>query len=118
MFSEYIKSTVKGNTELDRESAHLFPPGKTLGIHVNSASFLFRTRGELAEFTWFVRWVAADVKTGAKDKGRRPTPFMDKEGSRVTEDARHVDCLFNTYIQLVYCLWLIQCIPEVVMEHL
>ena len=26
----------------------------------------------------------ASVKTGAKYKGRRPTPFLDKEGSRVT----------------------------------
>ena len=34
-----------------------FPPGETRGIHVNSAIFLFKTRGDLAEFTWFVRWV-------------------------------------------------------------
>ena len=30
------------------------------------------------------------VKTGAKIKSRRPTLFLDKEGSRVTEEARHV----------------------------
>ncbi len=30
-----------------------FPPGETCGIHVNSASFLFKTRGDLAEFMWF-----------------------------------------------------------------
>ena len=35
---------------------HHDPPGKTRGIHVNSASFLFRIRGDLAEFTWFVWW--------------------------------------------------------------
>ncbi len=35
----------------------LYPPGETRGIHVNSASFLFKIRGDLAEFTWFVRWV-------------------------------------------------------------
>ncbi len=35
---------------------HNNPPGETRGIHVNSASFLFKTRGDLAEFTWFVRW--------------------------------------------------------------
>ncbi len=32
------------------------PPDETRGIHVKSASFLFKTRGDLAEFTWFVRW--------------------------------------------------------------
>ena len=31
-------------------------PGETCGIHVNSASFPFKTRGNLAEFRWFVRW--------------------------------------------------------------
>ncbi len=32
------------------------PPGETRGIHVNSENFLFKTRGDLAEFMWFVRW--------------------------------------------------------------
>ena len=32
------------------------PPGETRGIHVKSVTFLFKTRGELTEFTWFVRW--------------------------------------------------------------
>ena len=31
------------------------PPGETRGIHVNSTSLLFKTRRDLAEFTWFVR---------------------------------------------------------------
>ena len=37
------------------------PPGETRGIHVNSASFLFKTRGDLAEFTWFVSWANAEI---------------------------------------------------------
>ena len=37
-----------------------FPPGETHRIHVNSASFLFKTRGDLPEFTWFVRWVVVN----------------------------------------------------------
>ena len=31
------------------------PPGETRGTHVNSVSFLFKTRGDLVEFTWFAR---------------------------------------------------------------
>ncbi len=37
-----------------------FPPDETRGFHVKSATFLFKTRGELAEFTWFVRWVVTE----------------------------------------------------------
>ncbi len=42
------------------------PPGEIRGIHVNSASFLFKTRGELAVFMWFVRWELASLLCHSK----------------------------------------------------
>ncbi len=49
------------------------PPGETRGIHVNSASFLFKTRGDLAEFTWFARWAAG---------GKPKTKMCGEESSK------------------------------------
>ncbi len=43
------------------------------------------------------------VVPGANSKGRRPTPFTDKEGSRVTDQqARHVDYLLTFTITIYY----------------
>ncbi len=47
------------------------PPGETRGIHVNSASFLFKTRGDLAEFTWFVRWATVLSNTKVQHGSRK-----------------------------------------------
>ena len=48
------------HSEIGQIHLSINPPGETRGIHVNSASFLFKTRGDLAEFTWFVRWESCD----------------------------------------------------------
>ncbi len=84
MFSEYIKSTVKGNTELDRESAHLLQLTLSLdntmhtrsgdGAYLNPPWFLrggpfFCTGFSILSAKGF-RWMGGSEKPVRKDSER------------------------------------------------
>ncbi len=61
MYGVVLLNTVQWGSPKFRCDSHVLdhiPTGgiHAGGIHMNCASFLFKTRGDLAEFTWFVRW--------------------------------------------------------------